>query len=163
MASKRIHGLQGMTFGSMDAIITVIGVVVGLGVIGNRTAVFVGILVAGIANSFGNAWGFHISEETENIHTQREVWVSTVLSFTGTLVSTLILLIPVLLLPLGQAILASVLIGVVMITIIGLGVGRIRGLEGFGCCKLVVEYVSISLLVIAIAYVLGQFASGIVL
>ena len=152
-----------MTFGSMDAIITVLGVIVGLGVIGDRTAVFVGILVAGIANSFGNAWGFHISEETENMHTRREVWMSTLFSFTGTLISTLILLMPVLLLPLGQAMLASVLIGVAMIILIGLGVGRIRGLDSPGCLKLVVEYVGISLVVIAIAYVLGQFASGIVL
>ena len=163
MVYKRIHGLQGMTFGSMDAIITVLGVIVGLGVIGDRTAVFVGILVAGIANSFGNAWGFHISEETENMHTRREVWMSTLFSFTGTLISTLILLMPVLLLPLGQAMLASVLIGVAMIILIGLGVGRIRGLDSPGCLKLVVEYVGISLVVIAIAYVLGQFASGIVL
>ena len=165
MAEKPIckHGLQGMTFGSMDAIITVIGIVVGLGVMGNRTAVFVGILVAGIANSFGNAWGFHISEETENIHTSKEVWMSTLMSFGGTLISTLILLTPVLMLPLGTAIVATVLVGIAMIVLIGILVGRVQGRGTRGCCKLVVEYVGISLLVIAIAYCLGQMASGILL
>jgi VIT1/CCC1 family predicted Fe2+/Mn2+ transporter len=163
MDSKRLHGIQGMTFGSMDAIIMVLGIVVGLGVMGNRTAVFVGILVAGIANSFGNAWGFHISEETENIHSRREVWLSTVMSFSGTLVSTIILLIPVLFLPLTQAIMASVVIGVILVFLIGLAVSRIQGLGRAGCCKVILEYVSISLLVITIAYYLGQFASGLVL
>ena len=35
---KEMHGLQGMTFGAMDAIINVIGIVIGLGVIGNKVA-----------------------------------------------------------------------------------------------------------------------------
>ena len=151
-----------MTFGSMDAIITVLGIIVGLGVIGNRSAVFIGVLVAGIANSFGNAWGFHISEETENVHSRREVWMSTIMSFFGTLVSTLILLIPVLIFPLSTAIAASVAVGVAMIAMIGVFVSRIQGIGPHGCCKLVLEYVGISMLVIVIAYYLGQFASGIV-
>ena len=163
MHSKRVHGLQGMTFGAMDAIIMVIGVIVGLGVIGNRSAVFVGVLVAGIANSFGNAWGFHISEETENMHSRREVWISTMLSFSGTLLTTLVLLLPVLLLPLSLAIAASVATGIALIVLIGLLVGRIQRLDMGGCCRLVLEYVSISILVIAVAYYLGQFASGIIL
>ena len=162
MPETKAHGLQGMTFGSIDAIIMVIGIVVGLGTIGDRTAVFVGILIAGIANSFGNAWGFHISEETENIHTRKEVWTSTLMSFSGTFMSTMILIIPVIFLPLTQAIAATVLIGIGMIVLIGLFVGRIRGLGRRGCCKLVLEYVSISMLVIVIAYYLGQFASGLV-
>ena len=163
MFLRKASGLQGMTFGAMDAIITVIGIVVGLGVMGNRTAVFVGILVAGIANSFGNAWGFHISEETENIHTRKEVWMSTMLSFAGTLVATMILLMPVIFFPLTQAIFLSVIIGVLIIVLIGVVVGRIQELEKRGCCKLVLEYVSISMLVIVVAYYLGQLASGIVL
>ncbi len=162
MSRHRANGLQGMTFGSMDAIIMVIGIVVGLGTIGDRAAVFVGILIAGIANSFGNAWGFHISEETENIHTRREVWVSTMMSFSGTLMSTLILLLPVVFLPLPQAIAATVFAGIMMIVMIGLFVGRVQGLGKRGRAKLVLEYVSISLLVIAIAYYLGQLASGLV-
>jgi VIT1/CCC1 family predicted Fe2+/Mn2+ transporter len=160
---RRIHGIQGMTFGSMDAIIMVIGVVVGLGVTGNRTAVFIGVLVAGISNSFGNAWGFHISEETENLHSRREVWISTVLSFSGTLLTTFILILPVLLLPLSLAIAASVLTGLVLIVLIGLLVSRIRKLGRGGCLRLLLEYVGISLLVIVVAYYLGQFASGIML
>lgn len=160
---EKSHGLQGMTFGSIDAIITVLGIVVGLGVMGDRTVVFVGILVAGIANSFGNAWGFHISEETENIHTRKEVWMSTLMSFAGTFVSTLILIIPVILFPLGTAIFASALLAMLMITGISVLVGRIQGLDMAGRVKLILEYVGISLLVIAVAYYLGQFASGILL
>jgi len=49
-----------------------------------------------------------------------------------------------------------------MIVMIGLFVGRVQGLGKRGRAKLVLEYVSISLLVIAIAYYLGQLASGLV-
>ncbi len=161
--AERLHGIQGMTFGAMDAIIMVIGIVVGLGVIGDRTAVFVGILVAGIANSFGNAWGFHVSEETENIHTRKEVWVSTLLSFSGTFLSTLLLITPVLLLPLSQAIPVSVSLGILLITLISLLVSRIKGLGRGACCRLALEYVGISILVIAVSFFLGQFASGVLM
>ena len=154
------HGLQGMTFGSIDAIIGVIGIVVGLGVVGDRTALFVAVLVYGIANSFGNAWGFHVSEETENVHTRKEVWMSTIMSFGGTFLSTIVLIIPVILLPLLQAIYATILFGITLIVLIGILVSRIQGLGVGGCCKMVAEYVTISLIVVAISYYLGQVASG---
>jgi hypothetical protein len=158
--TEQSHGLQGMTFGSMDAIINVIGIVVGLGATGSRVAVFLGILVAGIANSFGNAWGFHISEETENIHTRKEVWTSTVMSFGGTFVSTFILIIPMLFLPLQQAIEATVVAGIAMIVLISILVGRIQDLGRKENVRLAMEYVGVSIIVIAVAFVLGQAVAG---
>jgi hypothetical protein len=50
-----------------------------------------------------------------------------------------------------------------MITGISVMVGRVQGLGRKGILKLMLEYVGISLLVIVVAYYLGQFASGILL
>jgi hypothetical protein len=160
---SREEGLQGITFGAMDAIINVLGIVVGLGVMGNRTAVFVGILVAGVANSLGNAWGFHVSEETEDMHTRREVWMATGMAFLGTFAVTFVLIAPLLLFPLQQAIAATTVMGIGLIIAVGVLVSRVQGLGTMESARLVLEYVGVSMLVIFAAFVLGTYASEFVM
>lgn len=74
-------GFQGISFGVMDAVVTVLGVMIGLSVTGNRFVLLIGILTVGVADSFANAAGMHVSEETDIFHTQREVFKSTVYCF----------------------------------------------------------------------------------
>jgi hypothetical protein len=153
---KEIDGAQGMTFGAMDAIINVIGILVGLGLVGNKLAVILGILVAGIANSFGNAAGFHVSEETEGIHTRKEVWLSTVQAFIGTFSVTLILIIPPLVLDLFTGVVVSVLMGISLLMGLGLFVGRRLKSKRKEMLGLVIEYTVTGLAVIVISYILGS-------
>lgn len=157
---KEDHGMQGMTFGAMDAIINVLGIVVGLGVMGNKVAVVVGLVVAGLANSMGNAAGFHVSEETEGVHTRREVWFSTILSFCSTFFVTIILLLPLLLLSLANAIVASVSMGITIMIFLALFVGRRLGHGRKDGVKLVLEYVAMGVIVVIAAFYLGQVASS---
>lgn len=154
------HGIQGATFGAMDAIINVLGIVVGLGVIGDRTIVVVGLLVAGIANSLGNAAGFHVSEETEGIHTRREVWLSTLMSFVGTFSVTIILVLPLLFFSLSQAMIVSVIGGMIIIMLVGTFNGRHMGHNRKQTVSLIIEYLALAVVVIVIAYYLGMFASS---
>jgi len=160
---RKIHGLQGMTFGMMDAIINVVGIIVGLGVIGSKLVVFVAILIAGIANSLGNAAGFHVSEETEGIHTRKEVWLSTVLTFLGTLCVTLLLLAPLLFFNLMGAVISSVAIGIFLLILMGFIVSRNLNYSRGKTVKLMLEYLIMGVVVIIVAYYLGIFASGLVI
>lgn len=160
---KKDHGLQGMTFGMMDAIINVVGIMIGLGLMGNKLAVFVAILIAGIANSLGNAAGFHVSEETEGIHTRKEVWMSTVMTFTGTLLVTLALLVPLLVLDLVPAVLTSVSIGILLLLLLGFIVSKCQDYNRTDTIKLMAEYLVMGIVVIIIAYYIGIFALGLVL
>ena len=160
LKKREKHGIQGMTFGAMDAIINVLGIVVGLGAIGDRAIVVVGLLVAGIANSLGNAAGFHVSEETEGIHTRREVWLSTILSFSGTFAVTIILVLPLLFLSLSDAMVTSVMGGMAIIVLMGIFNGRQQGHGRKATISLILEYVALSVVVIVIAYYLGMFASS---
>jgi hypothetical protein len=153
-------GAQGMTFGAMDAIINVIGILIGLGVVGSKTTVILGILVAGIANSFGNAAGFHVSEETEGIHTRKEVWMSTIQAFIGTFAVTFLLLLPPLLLDLVTGIIVSVVMGISLLLGMGVFVGRRMKTKGTGMLHLAFEYTVIGLLVIAVSYILGNLIVG---
>jgi hypothetical protein len=160
---RKHHGLQGMTFGMMDAIINVVGIIIGLSVMGNKLAVFVAILVAGIANSLGNAAGFHVSEETEGIHTRKEVWKSTVLTFLGTFSVTILLLFPLLFLNLAGAVFSSVSIGIILLLILGFIVSRCLDYDKRKMLKLMTEYLLMGIVVIIVAYYLGVFASGLVI
>jgi len=157
---RKNHGIQGMTFGAMDAIINVLGIMVGLGVIGDRVVVVVGLLVAGIANSLGNAAGFHVSEETEGIHTRREVWLSTVLSFAGTFTVTVALVLPLLFFGMSDAMITSVLGGLAIIVLMGIFNGRHAGHGRREIISLIFEYVALAVAVIIVAYYLGLFASA---
>lgn len=160
---RKHHGLQGMTFGMMDAIINVVGIIIGLSVMGNKLAVFIAILVAGIANSLGNAAGFHVSEETEGIHTRKEVWTSTILTFLGTFLVTIVLLVPLLFLDLVGAVFTSVSIGIFLLLLLGFIVSRCLNYNRREMLKLMLEYLVMGIVVIIIAYYLGIFASNLVI
>ena len=147
-------GAQGMTFGAMDAIINVIGILIGLGVVGNKITVILGILVAGIANSFGNAAGFHVSEETEGIHTRKEVWLSTIQAFLGTFTVTFLLLIPPLILDLFTGIAVSITLGIGLLMSLGLYVSK-RLKEKISPLHLAFEYTLIGIAVIIVSYIIG--------
>jgi hypothetical protein len=153
---KRFDGSHGMAFGSMDAIINVVGILAGLGVVGNKVAVILGILIAGVANSFGNSAGFHVSEEAEGIHSRKEVWSSSVHAFFSTFLVTLVLLVPPLVLELSTGILISIALGIALLMGIGLFVGRRRGLSRKKRINIVVEYTAIGISVIIISYILGN-------
>jgi hypothetical protein len=160
---RKDHGLQGMTFGMMDAIINVVGIMIGLGVMGNKLAIFVAILVAGIANSLGNAAGFHVSEETEGIHTRKEVWTSTVLAFLGTFSVTVMLLLPLLFLNLAEAVASGVSIGIFLLLVLGFVVSRRLKCSRSEMLRMMLEYLLMGVIVIVVAYYLGLFASGLVI
>ncbi|MCD6445305.1 hypothetical protein J7L49_00770 [Candidatus Bathyarchaeota archaeon] len=68
------EGLQGLAFGMMDGIITALGVLMGLTPLNDKIILFIGIMVTGLADSFANAAGIHVSEEAETIHKRSEVW-----------------------------------------------------------------------------------------
>ena len=54
-----IEGFQGVAFGTMDGLITILGVVIGIAsATENSGAVVITGLVAGLANAFGNTFGF---------------------------------------------------------------------------------------------------------
>jgi hypothetical protein len=157
MAKKCQDGAQGMTFGIMDAIINVIGILIGLGVVGNKVTVILGILVAGLANSFGNAAGFHVSEETEGIHTRKEVWLSTLQAFVGTFSVTFLLLMPPLFLELFSGIMISVAIGIALLMGMGIFVGKRLKCNRKQMVNLAFEYTMTGILVIIASYLLGSF------
>ncbi|MGQ9468300.1 MAG: hypothetical protein ACUVTD_00475 [Nitrososphaerales archaeon] len=66
------EGFQGISFGIMDELITTVGVLTGLGITTDQPITILGIVLTGLANSFANAAGIHVSQETEIHHGRRE-------------------------------------------------------------------------------------------
>jgi VIT1/CCC1 family predicted Fe2+/Mn2+ transporter len=150
-------GFQGISFGIMDGIITVLGVMMGLSATSNSRIVFIGILAAGIADAFANAAGFYASEETENIHSKKEVWNATILCFIATLMVMVVLVLPLLFFDISYAIVVSEILGIVMLVFLGYFVSNVA--RKGSAWRTILEYVVIGLAVSFVCYILGQFAS----
>ena len=152
----RREGFQGISFGVMDAVVTVLGVMIGLSVTNNKLYLLIGILTAGVADSFANAAGMHVSQETELVHTHQEVFKSTIYCFFATLITVIVLSLPVALLPLEFSIFISVGIGLSLLVSLGYFVSKIN--TKFKPYKLAVEYLVIGVSVSIICYIIGNFA-----
>ena len=121
----RLSYIKGMTFGLTSGIITTLGMIVGLDAgTHSRLAVIGGVLTIAIADAFSDALGMHISEESENKHTTKEIWESTIATFAAKFVFAITFLIPVFMFSLQNAIWASVIWGVFWLGIISYWMAR---------------------------------------
>jgi len=145
---------KGMGFGLTSGVITTLGVIIGLhsGTV-SRLAVLVGIIVVAIADAFSDAMGIHVSEEAEHEHTSKELWEAALFTFMSKMVIALSFVIPVALLDLHAAILASLAWGLFLITIFSFFMARSQKEKPY---KVIAEHVAVTLLVILIAHYLGD-------
>jgi VIT1/CCC1 family predicted Fe2+/Mn2+ transporter len=109
----------GFSFGLTSAIITTLGLMVGLySGTHSRLAVIGGIITIAIADAFSDALGIHVSEESENVHKSSEVWMSTGSTFLTKFIITMTFLVPVLSLDLRTAISANIILGLLLLGIL---------------------------------------------
>lgn len=120
------HTLKtGISFGLTSSIITTLGLIVGLhSGTHSRVVIIGGILIIAIADAFSDALGIHVSEESENTHTFREIWESTIYTFLSKFIFTLTFIVPILLFPLIPAIIASIIWGLSLLTIFSFYIGK---------------------------------------
>jgi len=110
------HIKAGIGFGLTSSIITTIGLMVGLFTTTNsRLVVIGGILMIAVADSLSDALAMHISAESEGSHSSKEVWGATVSTLVAKFFFAIIFLVPVLLLELQTAIIASIVFGLILI------------------------------------------------
>ncbi len=154
------HSIKmGFSFGLTSGIITTLGLMVGLySGTHSRLVVIGGILTIAIADAFSDALGIHVSEESENKHTTREIWESTFSTFFSKLVFALTFIIPILLFQLKAAIIISVIWG---LSILGIFSFYLAKKQKFRCWKVIVEHLVIALVVIFMTYYIGIWISTI--
>jgi len=120
------HSLKtGISFGLTSAIITTLGLMVGLNSSTNsRLVVLGGILTIAIADAFSDALGIHISEESENVHTPKEIWLSTVFTFLAKFLFALTFVLPVLVFEIATAVIVSIAWGLLTLSILSYKIAK---------------------------------------
>jgi len=143
----------GFSFGLTSGIITTLGLMVGLhSGTHSRLVVIGGILTIAIADAFSDALGIHISEESENNHTTKEIWESTISAFASKFVFAMTFVVPILLLPLAKAIIVSVVWGLFLLGIFNFYIAKEQKVKHW---KVIMEHLVIALVVIAMTYYVG--------
>jgi predicted membrane protein (TIGR00267 family) len=158
-----IEGFQGVAFGTMDGLITILGVVIGIAsATQNSGAVVISGLVAGMANAFGNAFGFYASElaeraehiqENQHLSSMTETRRSTVLAFVHSLGSTIVVVAPFLVLGLRYAMAASLILALALLYALGAIVGKFSHASPW---RFGIRYVLLGLAGAALSFIVGQ-------
>lgn len=143
----------GFGFGLTSGIITTLGLIVGLhSGTHSKIVVLGGILVIAVADALSDALGIHISEESNKGRTRRETWESTGSTFLSKFIIALTFLIPILFLPLSEAIVVSVFWGLFLIGIFSFYLAKQKREEPG---RAILEHLLIAVLVIIVTYYLG--------
>lgn len=148
----------GLFFGATSGVITTIGLIVGLNS-GTQsiTAVLGGILVIAVADAMSDALGIHLAEEanpnTDHVH----VWAATIVTFLTKFVFSISFAIPLLLLPLATAVIASVVWGLLVIVVLSFLLARSQGESPL---SIIAEHAGIAVLVIVFSHYIGVWVAA---
>jgi len=147
------HSIKtGLSFGLTSGIITTLGLMVGLhSSTHSKLAVIGGILIIAIADAFSDALGIHISEESENKHSEKQIWESTFFTFIAKFVFASTFVVPVLFFELSTAIIVSVIYGLILLGIFSFYVTTKKKLQN------VTEHITIAFAVVIISHYLGDW------
>jgi VIT1/CCC1 family predicted Fe2+/Mn2+ transporter len=147
----------GLCFGCTSGIITTLGLMVGLHSGTHlKLAVIGGILVIAIADAFSDALGIHISEESENKHSTKEVWESTFSTFLSKFVFASAFILPLLLFELSIAIVVNVIWGLSALAVLSFSIAKEQKAKAW---RVVTEHLTIALAVIILAHYIGDWIS----
>ncbi len=149
------HSLKvGLSFGLTSGVITTLGLMVGLEAgTSSRLAVIGGVLTIAIADAASDAMGIHVSEESENKHTAKEIWTSTLATFFSKAIFASLFIVPILLLDsLTSAMLINIALGAVIITIASFLLAKEQGKKPIG---IITEHLLLMAVVITATHFLG--------
>ncbi|MFB6075541.1 MAG: hypothetical protein ABEK17_00190 [Candidatus Aenigmatarchaeota archaeon] len=154
------HSIKtGLSFGLTSAVITTLGLMVGLNSgTHSRTVVLGGILTIAIADALSDSLGIHISEESEGKHTHKQIWTSTLTTFLTKFSISMSFILPVLFLSLTDAVFTSLIWGFSLLILFSYYIGRGEKIETW---KVILEHVSIGLIVVLITHYTGMWISSV--
>jgi VIT1/CCC1 family predicted Fe2+/Mn2+ transporter len=146
--------LTGVFFGTGSGVITTLGLIVGL-FAGTESlaAVMGGILVIAVSDSMSDAFGIHLSEEARPDSTSRSVWMATIATFLTKFFMASTFVLPLLLLPLQQAVIACLIWGAVVLTVLSVFIARQQGQPAL---PVVAEHLGIASLVMVLSWLVGM-------
>lgn len=147
---------KGLSFGLTSAIITTLGILVGLEAgTGNKAVVLGGIITVAIADALSDSLGMHISEESA-AQGQRAVWEATLATLLSKCVFALTFIVPVVLLELNIAVIISIIWGLLLLSFLSYKIARF---ENERPMHVIAEHLGIMFLVIVLTHFVGRWVS----
>ncbi len=151
------HSIRtGFAFGLTSAIITTLGLMVGLES-GTKSKLVVagGIITIAIADAFSDALGIHVSEESKNGQSQ-DVWEATLVTFLTKFFFALTFIIPLVFFALPLAVIINIIWGIAVLGALSFVVARSRGEKPF---YIIFEHIVIAVIVIIVTYYVGRWVA----
>ena len=147
----------GLFFGATSGVITTIGLIAGLHAGTNSvTAVLGGILVIAVADALSDALGIHLAEEADPNASQHHIWAATITTFITKFLFAITFAVPVLLLPLRHAVLASVAWGIAVIAVLSWFIAKAQKSSPLA---IVAEHVGIAVIVVVVSHYIGVWVN----
>ena len=148
----------GLSFGLTSGVITTLGLMVGLHAgTHSRAVVLGGILTIAVADALSDAMGIHLAEESKNSGPASHVWEATLATFAAKFVIAGTFVVPVLTRPLDQAVVISLVWGLLLLTALSFYVARAQAISPW---RVIGEHLLIALCVVAITHVVGDWVQG---
>ena len=145
----------GLFFGATSGVITTIGLITGLNAgTHSMAAVMGGIFVIAIADSMSDALGIHLAEEADPNATTHHIWSATISTFLNKFIFAISFAVPLLLLPLDQAVVASLLWGMLVIIVLSYFLARAQKASPI---LIVGEHLGIAILVVVLSHLIGAW------
>lgn len=155
---KSAGARTGLFFGATSGVITTLGLITGLNAgTQSLTAVLGGILVIAVADSMSDALGIHLAEEANPDTDHNHVWAATITTFFTKLLFALSFAVPLLLLPLGPAVIASIVWGMVVITVLSYFLARAQNEPP---AAIILEHLGIAILVVVLSHFIGVWVAA---
>jgi VIT1/CCC1 family predicted Fe2+/Mn2+ transporter len=150
------HSIKtGLCFGSTSAVITTLGLMVGLhSGTHSKLAVLGGVLTIAIADAFSDALGIHVSEESENKHSTKEIWEATIATFFFKFIFALTFAIPILLFELFIGIIINIIWGLLLLSFVSYKLAKSQKVKAW---KVIAEHLIIAGIVIALTHAVGHW------
>ncbi len=148
----------GLFFGATSGVITTLGLITGLNA-GTQSiaAVLGGILVIAVADSMSDALGIHLAEEADPDTDHEHVWQATITTFLTKFVFALSFAVPLLLLPLGPAVIASIIWGMSVIVVLSYFLARAQNQSPW---PTIFEHLGIAILVVIFSHFIGVWVAS---
>lgn len=145
----------GFSFGLTSGVITTLGLMVGLHAgTHSRLAVIGGIVTIAVADALSDALGIHVAEESKNNGAVSEIWEATIATFWAKFLIALTFVVPVLLLPLEEAMMVSVGWGLTLLAVLSYFLARAQQIPVW---NVIAEHLVIGVSVIAITHYVGDW------
>ena len=147
----------GLNFGLTSGVITTLGLMVGLHAGTKSTlAVIGGILTIAVADAMSDALGIHVSKESENVYSEKQIWIATIVTFLAKFVMAATFIFPVLFLSLGTAIIVGIFWGLSVLTFLSYQLAKEQQTAPL---KVIGEHLFIAVLVITITHYIGDLVA----